>query len=234
MKHVQCPKGFTLIEALVVIVILTLAVLMTMNFASLVNKNGSLTRSVSTKNRVLAGIRDFASMPATLRASMRASNGGTPINPGLLACAGGNPTGNCKNGFQYDLTMFAPILARDPSGGILGVQAISAPLGSSTPMRIDTFGFPCQTASPQCPFLVSTSMKAQCGPAPRAPAAPPPTSAELVPLPICTVAEVIEVTYYVQLDPNISDSDPLLASFLTPATGTVTLSVVSISGNVPQ
>ncbi|MNL40152.1 hypothetical protein D3C87_1624780 [compost metagenome] len=100
-------------------------------------------------------------------------------------------------------------------------------------MRIDTFGAPCPIAGPGCPLLVFTSFRAQCGPPP--PPAPPaiPTN-DLSPAATCTVADVIEVTYYVQLDSDVAVTDPELRNFITPITGSVVVPVVAISGNMPQ
>ena len=101
-------------------------------------------------------------------------------------------------------------------------------------MRIDNFGAPCYVAGPDCPLLVFTSFKAQCGPAPMPATPPSPITLELLPLGTCTVADVIEVTYYVRLDANVAVTDPSLMSFVTPITGSVVVSVATVSGNVPQ
>ena len=137
MISLKSNRGFSLTEVLVTVVMLTTAVVLALSYSSFADKNRNLNRNLSTKNRVLSGIRDFAAMPATLRASMRAASAGTSINPELLACAGGNPMNACHNGVEYPFTMFAPIIARDASGAILGVQAISSPPDSLDPMRID-------------------------------------------------------------------------------------------------
>jgi len=229
-------SGFTLLEVLIATVIITCVVVMTIAFSSVMNKNSNLTRNISTKNRVLSSVRDFAGIPATLRASMRASthgaSGDIPINPELLACAGGNPPNACHSGEEHAFTMFSPIIARDPAGNILGVQAVSAPWDSPTPIRIDSFGSPCTTPSRECPFIIYTKMKAQCGPPPKG--AAPPTNTDLAPQATCTVADVIEVIYSVKLDPSLSTNDPELASFIVPVEGSVVVPVVAISGNVPQ
>jgi hypothetical protein len=235
MRSRNKEAGFTLIEALIAIVLVTLCVFMTMSYSTIMGRRAFLTRNVSTKNRVLSGIRDFAGMPATLRASMRAATAaGVVINRELLACAGGNPDNSCEGDKEFDLTMFAPLLERDAAGNIKGVQPISSPPGSATPMRIDTFGSPCSVASPTCPFLIFTTMKAQCGPAPQPATAPSPINLELLPQAKCTVAEVIEVKYYVQLDPDVSTTDPAMSAFVTTVSGSVIVPVIAISGNVPQ
>lgn len=226
--------GFTLVEALIAIMLITLCVFMTMNYSSVMGQRAFLTRNVSTKNRVLSAIRDFAGMPATLRASMRAASGGVAINPQLLACAGGNPINSCNGDTEYPFTMFSPLIERDAAGNMKGVQAVSSPLGSSTPMRVDSSGTPCTVAGPSCPFLIYTTMKAQCGPPPLPVTAPSPINLELLPEAKCTVAEVIEVTYYVQLDPNVAATDSTMSAFITPVSGSVIVPVIAISGNVPQ
>ncbi|MNL32592.1 hypothetical protein D3C87_1544560 [compost metagenome] len=206
---------------------------MVLTYSSVLNKHSNINRSNNTKNRILAGVRDLAGMPASLRVSMRASANGAAINPELLACAGGNPVNSCKTGVEIPFTLYSPLIQRSNTGQVLGALPISAPLGSNTPMRIDTFGAPCTVAGPGCPLLVSTSFKAQCGP-PSLPAGPPSPGVDLAPTATCTVADVIEVTYYVRLDSQVANADPELTSFVTPISGSVVVPVVAISGNVPQ
>lgn len=228
--------GFTLIEVLASLALISIFVIMVLNYSSVLNKHSNRNRSNNTKNRILSGVRDLAGMPASLRVSMRASNNGHAINPELLACAGGNPLNSCKTGGpEIPFTLYSPIIQRWDNGSIRGASPISAPLGSSEPVRIDTLGGPCPTAgpNPSCPLLVFTSFKAQCGPPPLPPGAPSPT-VELAPMPTCTVADVIEVTYYIRLDATAATSDPELLTFMTPITGSVVVPVVAISGNKPQ
>lgn len=220
-------------EVMIALALVSIFVYMVLNYSSVLNKHSNRSRSNNTKNRILSGVRDLAGMPASLRVSMRASGSGAAINPKLLACAGGNPINGCTSGEEVPFTLYSPLIQRSSTGAILGASPISAPLGSTTPMRIDTFGAPCTTASPGCPLLVFTSFKAQCGPPPLPPGAPSPTI-ELSPLANCTVADVIEVTYYVQLDSDVAVTDPELTTFVTPITGTVVVPVVAISGNKPQ
>lgn len=230
--------GFTLMEVLISLALVSIFVYMVINYSSVLNKHSNISRSNNTKNRILSGVRDLAGMPASLRVSMRASNGSTPMNPKLLACAGGNPANGCTSGGpEIPFTLYSPLIERSSSGAVLGVSPISAPLNSTTPdVRIDTFGAPClpgSPASPACPLLVFTSFRAQCGPPPLPPGAPSPT-VQLAPTATCTVADVIEVTYYVQLDPQVELTDPELKTFVTPISGTVVVPVVAISGNKPQ
>jgi prepilin-type N-terminal cleavage/methylation domain-containing protein len=227
-------KGFTLAEVMLTVGLIAAFVLLTMNFTGLISKNTNLTRNTSTKNRILSTVREIAGLPAALRVSMRASSSGVAVNPDLLACAGGNPPNSCKTGIKYPLTLYSPVILRTATGGILGVQPITSPENSANPMRLDTFGAPCTTAGPDCPLLVTTSFKAQCGPAPL-PATPlSPLNLEFVPLTDCTVADVVEVTYNVQLDPSLESTHPELAAFISKASGSVVVQVRDISGNVPQ
>lgn len=230
--------GFTMIEVVVALGLVSIFAIMVINYTSILGKQSNINRSNNTKNRILSGIRDLAGMPASLRVSMRASANGVPINPKLLACAGGNPVNGCKdNDIATPFTLFSPIIERWPNGTIKGAVPISAPFDSPKVMRFDTFGAYCEKVTaptPTCPLLVFTSFKAQCGPPP-APATPPsPVTLALVPQAECTIADVIEVTYQVKLDPALEVTDPELKSFITPISGTVVVPVVKISGNVPQ
>jgi len=234
MTRLNKNAGFTFIQILIATAIVAAFVLMAVDYLAVMGKGGNLSRSLSTRYRVLAGIRDIASMPAALRASMCASTGGVSLNPQLLACAGGNPPNNCTGGVEYPLLMFSPLLQRDASGNLLGGVVVSTGRDNPILKRFDSFGSPCPKAGPDCPFIVYTTMKAQCGPAPLPATPPSPITDELTPLPICTVADVIEVIYHVELDPSIATSDPALNAFIGSASGSVTVPVKLISGNVPQ
>jgi prepilin-type N-terminal cleavage/methylation domain-containing protein len=237
MRTPQNSRGFTLMEVMLALALISIFAIMAMNYSSILNRQSSLARSGSTKNRILSGVRDLAGLPAALRMSMRASDEtGAAVNPDLLACAGGNPMNHCDSDKLYSLTLYSPIIQRAADGSILGVSKLTAPFGDATaqPVRIDTFGAPCTVASPECPLLVYTSFKAQCGPPPAPAVAPSPVTIQLVPQGTCTVADVIEVTYYVKLDQNVANKDPALASFVSEVTGSVVVPVVAISGNVPQ
>lgn len=226
-------KGFSILEVLIGIAILTILVAMSLEISRTMYLNRVSNRAIATRDRVLLGIQNLAGMPAALRNSMRASNGGIPVNPKLLACAGGNPLNACESNVVYPLTLYAPMIARTSTGDVIGIQAISSPLGSSTPLRLDTFGAPCSHPSPDCPFVIFTSFKAQCGPAPVEATAPPPTARELAPTATCTIADVIEVTFYLHLDPSVA-SDASLAGLRTEIQGSVVTSILSVSGNHPQ
>ena len=231
MKKLSGNQGFSLVEALIALAITTVFVLMALNYGTTLNKNTNLARYISTKDRIFLGFRNLAILPATLRSSMRVGVGGVPVNPKLLACAGGNPLNSCEHGVEYPFTMYGPLIQRDAGGNIIGVQAVSSPLGSTTPLRLDSFGSPCTVAGPDCALLVFTSFKAQCPPTA---VAAPSTSTSLVAKPNCSVADVIEVTFYIQLDPAVGSSDSALASFITPVIGSVLVSGEAISGNHPQ
>jgi len=234
LKKNSC--GFTLVEVMIALALISVFVFIVLDYSSVLGKHTNLNRSSSTRNRILSGIRDLAGMPASLRVSMRASSGGVAINPKLLACAGGNPANDCTTGEEIPFTLYSPIIQRDSSGAILGIVPISAPykIPITNPMRIDTYGAHCSVASPSCPLMVFTSFKAQCGPPPMPLIPLSPITLEFVPRDKCTVADVIEVTYYVLLDTTVEGYDPALISFLTPAQGSVVVPVVAISGNVPQ
>lgn len=238
MKHLVNLKkqrnGFTMVEVVVALALVSIFAIMVTHYSSTLNKNSNIHRSNNTKNRILSGIRDLAGMPASLRVSMRASANGVAVNPKLLACAGGNPANGCKTGELVPFTLFSPIIQRSNTGTILGAVPIAAPSDSTTPTRIDTFGAPCPTASLSCPLLVSTSFKAQCGPPPLPATPPSPVTVQLIPMENCTIADVIEVTYNVKLDESVGVTDPELLSFIAPISGTVVVPVVKISGNVPQ
>jgi hypothetical protein len=226
--------GFAFVELMVVVAIIAIAVIVSLSYSTILLKKTSLNKTIATRDRILSGIRNLAGLPASLRTSMRAAANGRPANPQLLACAGGNPLNSCQSGTVFPLILYSPLINRSASGEILGIQPITSALGSATPMRLDLFGVPCTEPGPDCPLLVFTSFKAQCGPAPLDPTAPPPTSLELVPQATCTIADVIEVTYYVQLDPLIASADPSLTSFVTLVSGSVITLVLDISGNFPQ
>lgn len=233
------PNGFTLVEVIIALALVSIFAIMVVNYTSILGKHSNINRSNNTKNRILSSIRDLAGMPASLRVSMRASSGGVAVNPKLLACAGGNPIDNCNTGEIVGFTLFSPLIQRNPTtGAVQGtLPPMSAPFGTTQTARVNTFGAPCppgSPASPACPLLVYTSFKAQCGPAPLLGPPPATITTELLPQKKCTVADVIEVTYYIKLDPSLANTDPELQSFVTNVTGTVVVPVVKISGNVPQ
>ena len=219
-------RGFSLLQVMIALALVSAFVFLGMQMSASVNQQLSLGRKTGTKSRILASIREVASLPASLRMSMRASIDGVAVNPELLACVGGNPANSCKSKTVHPFTLYSPILQREPDGTILGGQALTAPADSPEPLRIDVFGSPCKDASPDCPFLISTSFQAQCG--------PPLDSMSMVPQTQCTVADVIEVTYSIQLDPALSITDPSFAPLATPATQSVVVPVQAISGNIAQ
>lgn len=234
MKTLSRNNGFTLMEVLAALGILSIVIYIALTYSSTNSQNTALARYVGTKNRVVATIRDFASMPATLRSSMLASLNGVSVNPQLLACAGGEPVNSCNSGVEYPFTMFSPIMGRDSTGAIIGVQPISAAKASPNPFRVDSFGSPCTVAGPDCSLMIFTSMIAQCGPAVQTASPPSPINNEILPQATCTVADVIQVNYFIQVDQNLIATNPGLVSMLGTTSGSVTIPVTQISGNVPQ
>ncbi|MGE0763416.1 MAG: type II secretion system protein [Bdellovibrionales bacterium] len=229
-------RGFTLVEVMVASAIAGGFILLTMTYSKIMQTNTGVTRAISTRDRILAGVRSLAGMPASLRNSMRASDGaGTVVNPRLLACAGGNPANGCQSGISYAFTLYSPLVALDAAGNPVGIQPIASPMGSAVPMRFDNFGLPCTTAGPNCALLVQTAFKAQCGPPPLPFPRPAVITPEmLIPAVVCTIADLIDVTYQVQLDPNVVEANDVFTPFATPVRGTVATPVRLISGNQPQ
>lgn len=227
--------GFTIIDTLVAFtIILTLAGLIC-SVAVNQQKMRALSQTGTTFDRIFSGVRSLAGNPAALRNSMRAlsADGSTVVNPELLACAGGTPANNCTSQIDYPFTLYSPLI--NMSSGSPSVQAITSPMNSTTPSRFDAWGAPCPAGNTTCPLLVFTSFRAQCGPNQQvSQAVGTLTPAMLLPLNTCTVAEAIDVTYSIQLDPNLTASTPGLAAFSVPVTGVIATSVVAISGDQPQ
>lgn len=228
--------GFGMIELLIAFAIVMGFVAFFINAVDSQNIMSQHNRASETFDRIVAGVRDLAGNPAALRNSMRAvsADGATVVNPALAACAGGEPLNGCVGQTDYPFTLYAPFVTNG-SGGAL-IQPVSSPSGSPNPMHFDAWGTPCATGSPTCPLIVLTSMRAQCAPAAQDPSKTGPgslTAAMLTPQSNCTIADMIDVSYTIKLDPTITP-DPALSPFLTPVTGTVSTPVVLISGNQPQ
>ncbi len=227
-------SGLTLIGVSIGIGVVSVLFLVILASINSVDTGISQNRLVATKDRILSGVRSLAGLPASLRNAMIAANGaGTPMNPGLLACAGGNPVNSCTHQNQYPLTLYSPVVSF--VGGVAtSIQPISSPIGGIGPaLRFDTYGVPCATTGPECPFLVSTAFKATCGIVPRDPLLPV-TPAMFVLQATCTIADSVEVIYQVQLDPALVATNPELATFVSAVSGTITVPVQLISGNVAQ
>jgi hypothetical protein len=206
-------------------------------FASL-GRSTHQSRTMTTRDRISIGVRNAAGMMASLRNSVRASNGSAPINLELNYCLGGIMLNMCKNDFEYPLTLFSPVIAMDAAGNPLGLLPITAAKGSLSSVRFDSFGLPCNKTSPDCIFVVYTSFRAQCPPAklPLAPLLPtdPAYMNYFKPMATCTIAEAITVTYNIEVAPEIkTSSDNGLLDF-APITGTMTTSVKDIFGNDPR
>ncbi len=229
-------RGFTLIEAMITIGLLAVLMLASItNYDTYKTQNNMVRTSVAT-DRIMASVRTFAKMPAALRNSARASLDGQRINPDLYACVSGVPANGCKNGgTETPFTLYSPLVALDALGNPSGIHPVSAPSESTKPARYDAFGSPCQQAGPTCPIQVFTSFKAQCPPKPLAGPVPVVLTPDLMqPMPTCTIAVHISVTYTVQLDPDVVADFPSLGVLSRPVSGTVTTPVILISGNTPQ
>lgn len=227
-------SGLTLIGVSIGIGIVSILFLVILASINSVDTGLSQNRLVATKDRILSSVRSLAGMPAALRNAMIAGDSsGTPINPGLFACAGGNPLNSCNHQQQYPLTLYSPIVTF--AGGLpVSIQPISSSIGGTGPaLRFDTYGVPCTTTGPECPLLVSTAFKATCGTAPRNPLLPV-TPAMFVPQATCSIADSIEVIYQVQLDPALLATNPELATFASTVSGTISVPVQLISGNIAQ
>lgn len=228
--------GLSIIEVVVSIALLATLLYLVMGFSQQTQTQATRDRAVSTRDRILGGIRSVARLPASLRNAMRAADGTTPVNPELLACAGGNPLNACQNGVVNPLSLFAPVVFIDAATGQpTGIQQITAPPGVDEGMRFDTFGSPCLDPGPDCILIVSTTFRPQCAPIPLAD--PPPavvTPAMLEPRSSCSVAETVEVTFTVRVDPTISNVDTALNGLISPVTDSVVIPVIAISGNTPQ
>ena len=227
-------SGLTLVAVCVGIAIFSSLFLLILASINSVDTNLSQNRLFATKDRIITSVRTLAGMPASLRNSMIASdNSGASVNPGLLACAGGNPANSCIHKNQYPLVLFSPVLTF--VGGLpMSVQPISSAINSAgPPLRFSAYGIPCTTLGPECPLLVYTAFKPTCGPAFRDPFLPVDLTM-IVPQATCTIADSIEVIYQVTLDPTLLATNPELSIFSSPVTGTVSVPVELISGNIAQ
>lgn len=238
-NNFQQKQGFSLVELLLAIGLLSIFINLSMIFSDSLQRSLRLSRTTSTRDRILAGVRNIAGMPTALRASTRAAQAdGTPVNPDLYNCVASVLINQCQTDKDYPLTLFSPVIALDATGNPLGLLPIASPAGAATNMHFDSFGAPCSTVSADCPFTVSTSFRPQCPPN-ILPASPPPTSdpaylALLAPMPSCTIAEAVSVTYTVQVDPIALAANPELGVFSSPFSGSVTTSVKLIFGNDPR
>jgi prepilin-type N-terminal cleavage/methylation domain-containing protein len=229
LKQLKQNDGFTLLEVMVAMGLGIIFFLGSLNFIQMNSAASTLNRTISSRARILAGIRSVAGMPASLRASMRAmSSKSEPVNLGLRNCVGGVNPKDCKNGHNYSLTLYLPEVILDP---VTKVATSLIPI-TAPPARFDTFGQSCSKLSAACPLVVSTTFTPQCPPPPMA--SPSHANAgNLAPASVCTVAELVAVTYSVQLDKNlVAPTQPALFTFVTAVTGTVNVSVSDISGNV--
>ncbi|MGZ6470058.1 MAG: PulJ/GspJ family protein [Bdellovibrio sp.] len=232
-------SGFSLIELLIAIGLLAVFITMSIIFSQNVNRSSEINRTTSTRDTLLAKIRNVSGMPSALRNSIKAAVAGTtiPINKDLSNCVAGTITNSCKNNQSYPLVLFSPTVSLDSSGNPIGLLPITSYKDSPNPSYFNSFGSPCVKGTPDCMFIVYTSFTPKCPP-PVLPATPPPTSdpsylTYLTPMDICTIAEVVTVQYTIDLDPDILAAQPTLARF-NHVTGSIATSVKLIFGNDPQ
>jgi hypothetical protein len=211
----------------------------TMDFAAFASVQGHLMNSTITRDRIWTSIRVISGMPAAIRNSARAAgpDGVTALNPELRNCINGVNPGQCLSGVESGFAMFSPVVNVDPLGNRLGIQQITSPIGSANPLRFSAFGTPCTQGEPECIFFVTTSFKPRCGP-PALPAVPPPDLLNPVnlfaPTAACTVADFVEINYYIQVDPVAAALSRGLGGVIGNKSGTVLVSVKDISGNDAQ
>jgi prepilin-type N-terminal cleavage/methylation domain-containing protein len=229
--------GFTLLEVLFAMAITAIFAGASLRYTDSVRNSAQLNRIFASRSRVLSGIRTLAGMPASLRNSVRAAGpSGGPLNPDLYNCTNGAVASACTTGKAVPFTLFSPLIQPLPSG-VLATLPVTAPSGT-TPIpayaRFDAFGLPCDDLQvDQCPIAVQTEFSAQCGPTPMpfpAPANPTSPVNYLAPRATCTIADVINVTYWIHLySPYVAGGtgDDVIS-------GPVTTPVVQISGNAPQ
>ncbi|MGZ3743237.1 MAG: pilus assembly FimT family protein [Pseudobdellovibrionaceae bacterium] len=231
--------GLSVIEVLIAIALLSIYVALSIDFSDSINHSTQLGRTQSTRDRISSGIRNIAGMPVALRNAMRAAlpGGVTPFNLAFYNCVSGtNPT-SCNNNQDYPLALFSPTVAMTSTGALLGIVQITSPTGTPPVNHFNSFGVPCVVTDPDCLFVVHTSFRAQCPPATLTATSPLPTDPAFIglmsPMPTCTVAEVVNVAYTVEIDPALVSLHPGLSGFIAPITGSVSTSVKSIFGNDP-
>lgn len=229
-------KGFSLIEMMVITGFVGVFVLLMLNSAKNAENQLLTQRTSITRDRIIASMRVVSGMPAALRNSVRAKNAdGSVVNPELVNCASGTVLNQCVSNVTFPLTLFSPYLRMNNAGQAVGVDAVTAPIGSATPKRFDSFAAPCTVPGPNCAIVVYTGFKARCPPPGLPSPRPDPIPPELLlPANTCTVAELIEVTYVIQLDPAVVDGGQIKGLLLAPVQGYVSTLVEDITGNEPQ
>lgn len=232
-------SGLSIVEVLVAIGVLSVFVAMSLIFSDSINHGSHLGRTRGTRDRISSGVGNMSSMPAALRNSMRAAlpDGVTPFNPDFHNCVAGKVVNGCENNKEYPLSLFSPTVVMTPAGVLVGIIQITSAVGTPAVNHFDSFGVPCVVTNPDCLFVVHTSFRAQCPPE-KLPPVPPATSdpaylALMSPKATCTVAEAVNVTFQVEVDPAALAANPSLASFNVPMKGTVATSVKLIFGNDP-
>jgi hypothetical protein len=240
IKKLSQIQGIGIVEVMMAIGLLSVFIFVTVSYSEAINHKTLIGQKVGTRERMLSGVRNVAGMSAALRNSVRASlaSGVGPINPDLYNCVAGTLLNACKNNEEYPLTLFSPTISVDAAGNAKGLLPITAFVGSLVPKRFDAFGVPCKEGNLECPFRVYTSFRAQCPPPPL-PAVPPsmadPAFLELLkPMATCTIAEVINVTYVIDVDSAELAKDSNIVNSMGPLTGSVATSVKLIFGNDPR
>jgi hypothetical protein len=240
IKVAGTKSGFTVLEMLIATGLIGVFIYYSMTMFQSLNFSVVRSRTTSTRDRLLSGIRNVAGMPATLRASARATDSaGTLVNQALYNCVGSSTPSQCENNKTSPLTLYAPTVVMDASGNPVGLKAISAPDNApNTKLHLDLFGVSCDIPSASCPFTIYTSFRAQCPPNPL-PAAPAPKTDPAYmtyfdPLPFCTVADVIEVLFTVQVDKDLVAGNPELLPYIMPFSGSISVRGSLVFGNEPQ
>ncbi len=229
-------KGFSILEVMLTFSLLTSFVIANLVFYNSVNTNSNVARTVAARDRIVASIRNFSAMAASLRSSMRAATPAGPVNPELATCLEGSPPNSCVNGKESPFSLYQPLVAVDASGNSLAtLLPMTAPKGTSTSVRYSLSGGKCATPSSDCAIVAYTTFIPQCPPPQIAPPVPAVlTAAQLAPMAQCTVAAFIRVNYEVIIDPTVLDANPSLNALYKPVTGTVLTPTKGISGNTPQ
>lgn len=227
-------NGFIFVEVMIVTTLFGAFALLILNLSQSTSKTMNIERMILARDRVVSSLRSMAAMPATLRNSMRVAG----YNQELVDCVNGTGgVGGCENQKQYPLELFAPFLPIDASGNVLGGWPVTASQGSGEKSYFDYFGVPCdkEEKGASCSIVAFTGFRPQCPPPPLP--SPRPvviTPAMLEPMANCTVADIIEVYYSVEIDPASLGDARVPAHYLQPVVGYMAVPVIKITGNAPR